>query len=40
MDILSTIFKKETTNLVNSAGKIVDDVVTSKEERVAAKEKL
>ena len=40
MSILSSIFKKETTALVDSAGRIVDDVITSKEEAAELKNKL
>jgi len=40
MSILTKIFKKETTDLVNAAGNIVDEVVTSKEEAAQLKNKL
>ena len=40
MSLISKIFSKSTTELVNAAGKIVDEVVTSKEEALTVKEKL
>ena len=40
MSIFDKLFKKETTDLVNAAGNIVDEVITSKEEAATLKEKL